>query len=228
MNRFRAYLLILFAGMVFFTGFATRGVYAEETASSPADPDTSVRERMGYWKKLKEENPEKFRELAQNRKKQIKERMKGLKESDPARYERIKEKHLSRRHERLKKLKEENPEKFHSYMQDRRKRLEKWKTENPERYENFLKDHPRVAQKIARREQAGGVSGERREVGKSFNEERPEKFQRPPEERQTSLKTRRENPSAMRPRDENEAPQKSHFRRPGPAVRERWRESRRS
>jgi len=101
--------------------------------------DGSSREEL---MKLKQENPEKFKQIIAERRQRIKERLEYLKQTDPERYKSIREKIRERRRQRLEKLKNENPEKYKEVMERHKQRMEdrlqKLKAEDPQKYERLM------------------------------------------------------------------------------------------
>jgi DNA-directed RNA polymerase specialized sigma24 family protein len=98
--------------------------------------------------KLKQENPEKFKEVIQQKRERIEKRMEYLKQNDPEKYQQIMQKIRERNKERLEELRKENPEKFKEVMQKRKEalgeRLERLKVENPERYQQIVQRHKKI------------------------------------------------------------------------------------
>jgi len=90
-------------------------------------------------KKLKEEDPERFQALMEQRRGEIRNRLSTLKEQDPERYDQLRSQIQQRRRMNMQKLKQEDPEKYQEMMGRRREnmqqRLEQLKVEDPERYE---------------------------------------------------------------------------------------------
>lgn len=92
--------------------------------------------------KLKQEDPQKFEELMQQRQEKLKERLAYLKDSDPERYHRVMRRLRGQRFARLEGLKESDPQKFKELMSQRRKSmqgcLEALKKEDPQKYEQIM------------------------------------------------------------------------------------------
>ncbi len=114
-------------------------VVDRRTGPDGKESDPAEVERL---KKLKEENPQAFKESVQKHRVELKERMENLKQTDPAKYEEVKGRLQAQRKERLQELKEKNPEKFKEVMEKRREnmqeRLQKLKTTNPSKYEEVM------------------------------------------------------------------------------------------
>lgn len=130
--------------------------------SSPVAGDTSlhgqdvapgVRKRIERWRALEAKDPEKFRELVQQRKQEIRRRMLRLRAKDPTRFNALREELVRRRRERLRRLREENPEQFQQVMRRKWNRFEEWKRKNPTPYQAFLRGHPRLAERIRTHEE---------------------------------------------------------------------------
>ena len=159
--------IILF---VLWDGIAAVPVYAEDSAGTvnpAANPSVSAHgqgrlERVAYLKKLKEENPEAFKQAVQERKEKVKERLRDLKEKNPEKFQQVKQRLGERRREELRRLKQENPEKFRQMMENRREKVRQWKKNNPERFEQFLKKHPKAAERTADRHEVGQDNRETR------------------------------------------------------------------
>ena len=129
--------------------FGTPSGWAEENSAAPAKPVTpkNVQERIAKWKQLKEQNPEEFKRLIQERKEHLKARLKELKEKDPQKYEEVKKRMYEHRVQYLRKLRQENPEKYREIVQQRWQKLQELQTKDPERFKEFMQKHPRLAQR---------------------------------------------------------------------------------
>jgi len=94
------------------------------------------------WLKLKENNPEEFKKLLQQRLGDIRQRLEQLKKSDPAKYQRIMQHIRQRRIVALRKLQKANPDKFKEILEKRKdvfqEKLEKLKADNPEKYRKVM------------------------------------------------------------------------------------------
>jgi len=146
---------------------------AEDTTPSTQASATGEKPHKEKWaelRKLKEENPEKFKQLVEERKAKLKEKLETLKKENPEKYEELKEKIKHRRQERLQRLREENPEKFREVMENKRKKLEELKATDPQKYEQVLKNHPRLAEKMEHRREGKGDHSDRgvRDHGKGL------------------------------------------------------------
>ena len=139
-----------------------------------APPGLAKKAELEKLKKLKEENPEKFKQVMQNRKDKLKKRLAYLKENNPEKFKALmkqrqvnqekKLEYLRRTNpeefkqvvenrknvleNRLQKMKENNPEKFKEIVQKRKtnqvRHLQHLKKTNPEKYKAFLKKNPRL------------------------------------------------------------------------------------
>lgn len=122
--------------------------------------------------KLKNENPAKFKQVIEERRRQAKNKLEQIKQTDPERYQRVMEKVRDKRLQDLKKLKQENPEKFRELMEKRKEialeRLNKLRTENPDEFKGYLKNHPGLVERlrnikegaISNKQESGGVDYE--------------------------------------------------------------------
>ena len=145
-----------------FIGLGSRGVWAEENSTVPAKPlsPEEVQARIAKWKQLKEQNPEEFKRLIQERKEHLKTRLKELKEKDPQKYEEVRKRMYQHRVKYLRRLRNENPEKYREIVERRWQKLGELKTKNPERFKEFMEKHPRVAQRWEYRQQHGLKPGQ--------------------------------------------------------------------
>ena len=104
-----------------------------------------LKERLTY---LKENNPEKFQALMKQRQANQKKKLKHLRRTDPEKFKEVVEKRRDILENRLEKIKENNPEKFKEIVQKRKanqaKRLQHLKKADPQRYKEVLKKHPRL------------------------------------------------------------------------------------
>src|SRR3989338_1490888 len=108
MKNLTQHLIISVVSLALFTGTGTTVSFAENA------PGVDKKVKLEELKKLKQENPEKFRELIKERKGKIKEKLQELKERDPEKYEEVRERAFEKRRAKLEELKRENPEKFRS------------------------------------------------------------------------------------------------------------------
>lgn len=136
-----------------------------------APPGLAKKAELEKLKKLREENPEKFKQTIQQRKNKLKKRLAYLKKNNPEKFKALMQqrrinqkkhlKHLRRTNpekfkevverkrnileNRLQKIKENNPEKFKEIVQKRKanqsRRLQHLKKTNPEKYKKVLKKH---------------------------------------------------------------------------------------
>lgn len=112
-----------------------------------AEDASKASARIAKWKQLKQENPEEFRRLVQERKEHLKARLRELKEKDPQKYEEMRKRMYHHRVQYLRKLRKENPEKYQEIVERRWGKLEEMKTGDPERFKEFMEKHPRVAER---------------------------------------------------------------------------------
>lgn len=108
-------------------------------------------ERIAYLKKLKQENPEEFQKVINERKKKIKEKMKELKEKDPQKYQEIMRNMQQRQNVELKRLRQENPEQFYKIMENKRQRLLELKKNDPKKFEELIKANPELKDRLKHR-----------------------------------------------------------------------------
>lgn len=118
---------------------------AEDTASAAKPPASETLERL---RRLKQENPQEFQRLIQERKTQIKSKVQEFQQKNPEKFEGFRKQVSENRMHRLRKMKQENPESFHRDMQGRAQRFEKLKQENPERVQKFMEKHPRFNERV--------------------------------------------------------------------------------
>ena len=144
--------LLIFGCLV---GLGVSRGWAEDAAkvpAKPAVPPQNVQDRIAKWKQLKEQNPEEFKRLIQERKEHLKSRLRELKEKDPKKYEEVKKRMYEHRVQYLRRLRQENPEKYREIVQRRWQKLEELKTKNPERFKEFMDKHPRIGQRWEERQ----------------------------------------------------------------------------
>ena len=150
----RSLTKVVLAGVLtvgLFSGFPAGSAFAGEGTTSEWDAtfkNLGHQEKVAYLKKLKAENPEEFRELMDERKAKIKEKMAELKEKDPEKFEQFKRKLVHKRRERLERLRTEDPERFQEVMQNKIAKLKELKEQNPERYNEILKKHPHLEERF--------------------------------------------------------------------------------
>lgn len=96
-------------------------------------------------KRLKEENPEAFRQEIQERRRRLDEKLSFLKTHDPASYEKAMTTLKGRRASWLRHLREREPERFREWVSTRRAhietRLETLRQNDPNRYERLMQRH---------------------------------------------------------------------------------------
>ena len=92
---------------------------------------------------LKENNPEKFKALMKQRRTNQKKRLEHLRKTDPEKFKETVERKRNVLENRLQKIKENNPEKFKEIVQKRKanqaRRLQHLKKTDPEKYKEVLK-----------------------------------------------------------------------------------------
>ncbi len=126
--------------------------------------------------KLKQEDPDRFQELAGRRREEIEKRLAALKEEDPERYEQLRSRIDERRRMNMENLKKNDPMKYRQTVTRRKEmvqeRLKYIKKEDPERYKKisegmreikefqhlrredpqkaveYLSDHPRLKDRV--------------------------------------------------------------------------------
>lgn len=133
---------------------------AEDTASAAKPPASETLERL---RRLKQENPQEFQRLIQERKTQIKSKVQEFQQKNPEKFEGFRKQVSENRMHRLRKMKQENPESFHRDMQGRAQRFEKLKQENPERVQKFMEKHPRFNERVNKAAFHRGAGQERRQ-----------------------------------------------------------------
>lgn len=123
-------------------------LYAAEDAASGLQPPAS--ETLSRLQRLKQENPQEFQRLVQERKNQIKSKAQEFRQKNPEKFESFRKQVSENRIQRLRKMKRENPEGFQRDMQGRAQRFEKMKQENPERFQKFIEKHPRFNERLSK------------------------------------------------------------------------------
>jgi hypothetical protein len=103
---------------------------------------------LAELKKLKQENPEEFNRIIQDRKAALKERLQEFKEKHPEKFDALKKRYLHDRWSHLRSLRRRDPEKFQSLMQQRMEKLDEWRAKHPEHYAKFIEKHPRLAERM--------------------------------------------------------------------------------
>lgn len=146
-------LIVIIWTLVFSLGASA--ARAEDTALRPGNgaPSRSVQEKVAEWRRLRDENPEAFRRLAEKRKQRVHQKVSEYREKNPEKFEVLKKKVIQRRHERFLKLREQNPREFQREMGGRVQKLREWKREHPEKFQEFKQNHPRVAERTQPREE---------------------------------------------------------------------------
>ncbi len=161
-----------FIGLATFIGvcsFLPKG-YAEE-AAAPTGLSEQTLSRFARLKQLKEQNPEEFQRIVQERKSQIKSRFDEYRQASPEQFENLKGRVVEKRRHRLERMKNENPEKFRQVMGERREKFEKMRAENPERAKRFMEKHPRFEERMNRMQEFR--SGERRGASQNAGLQNP-------------------------------------------------------
>lgn len=152
-------LILLFVALSFLVCSGPQILWAENLSAQ----NPEFQRKFEFWKKLKNEQPEEFRELVQARKREIKERMLEMKEDDPERFLQAKERMMYGRKQHLRRLRDENPAKFEQIMQKRAARFDAWQRQNPERATQFLDRHPRFKDKLQSEGFMGDLSQRQKE-----------------------------------------------------------------
>jgi hypothetical protein len=162
---------LLGVGAVIFLMACAGGVFAEG--------EGTFAERKAELLKLKQENPEKFKEVIQEKRAAIKERLEHLKETDPERYQALMQKIKEKKLERLQKLRKENPKEFKRLVEARKEKfqdrlkvlkekdpkkyqkimalkqelpkLKEMRKNNPEEFKAYLGKHPKLKERLDRR-----------------------------------------------------------------------------
>jgi len=112
-------------------------------------------EEVERLRRLKQENPEAFQRLLEERQ----ARLQQLKERNPEAYQRALAAFQERRKHRLQELRARDPEAFHRWVRAHQEllaaRLENLKARDPDKYAQVMKRHPRFAETLQpRHEQA--------------------------------------------------------------------------
>jgi len=146
-------LIIIIGALAFALGASP--ARCEDAALPPAGgvPSQSVQEKVEQWRRLRDENPEAFRRLAEKRKQRIHQKVSEYREKNPEKFEAFKKNVIQRRHERLLKLREQNPGEFQREMGGRAQKFREWKREHPEKFQEFKRNHPRAAERTQPREE---------------------------------------------------------------------------
>ena len=139
--------VLFFSGLLFADPEVPPGISQQEELPGQAWHKGWQRGKHKGWDKedflkLKEEDPQKFNQLFEERREALKERLTYLKEHDPQRYHQLMQKIRERRLAQLRRLKQEDPEKFKQIVQARKKRAEQYlkrlKKEDPEKYKQMM------------------------------------------------------------------------------------------
>jgi hypothetical protein len=180
--------VLLGAVISVFLMVCARGVFAEgerghADAKAPGRDKGGFSERKTELLKLKQENPEKFKEAMQEKRASIKERLKHLKETDPERYQALTQRIREKKLDRLQKLRKENPEEFKRLVEARKEKfqerlkvlkekdpkeyqkimalkqelpkLKEMRRNNPEEFKAYLEKHPKLKEHLERRMHQG-------------------------------------------------------------------------
>ncbi len=123
---------------------------AEDPSAGAVQPVSS--ETFSRLSRLKEENPEEFQRLIQERKAQIKSKVQEFRQKNPEKFEGFRKQMSEKRISRLKKMKQENPENFQRDMQGRAERFQRMKQENPQGFQKFMDNHPKFNARMNRRD----------------------------------------------------------------------------
>ena len=132
--------------LVLFLFIGKKGVpsYAEEGVGMGPGVKDSYQANVQALKKLKEKDPEAYRQKVAEKQERVRARLEELKQTHPEKYREYMEHHRKVRREYLAHLRETNPEKFKEIMQQRRQHLE-------QRLQNLKKNHPETYERIIRR-----------------------------------------------------------------------------
>jgi hypothetical protein len=183
-----ASVLVLAAGCFC---FSSPGLAEDDDQESrPAAVDSGrYRDLRQKADRLRQEDPEKFREMVRERAQDLRGKLQDLKEKDPQKYEQVVAKIRRMKIERLRRLKTEDPEKFRQIVERRREhveeRLGRLKETDPQKYEKvvafrqklghlkelrekdpeafreFLEKHPRLKERLGSGRRGHGVPGPR-------------------------------------------------------------------
>ncbi len=142
MNPFKRKAFVGLAVLIFMMGMAALKARAEEapastTSPAPSDSGEGFRDRLAYWKKLKQENPDEFKRLAEGRKTEMKQRLQEWKAKNPEKFEEFKRRRQQHRLGKLGRLEKENPQKFQEFLQKHPRLTERWKDRQQTRRENI-------------------------------------------------------------------------------------------
>ncbi|MDD5019407.1 MAG: hypothetical protein PHH75_04185 [Candidatus Omnitrophica bacterium] len=169
-------ILVLAAGCAGL--FSVRPAFARETEATVSSQQRRVRDVRERAARLRQQDPEKFRQAVQQRRQALHQRLQYLKETDPEKYRQAVAKIRQIKLARLQHLKKEDPDKFNEIVDQRRghveERLARLKQTDPEKYEKamafkkklerlhemrrddpeafgrFLQDHPRLKERLGR------------------------------------------------------------------------------
>ena len=136
MNPFKRKAFIGLAVLIFTMGMAALKARAEEAPATPpasADTDKSFRDRVAYWKKLKQENPDEFKRLAEARKTEMKQRLQEWKVKNPEKFEAFRQQRQRHQFGKLNRLERENPAKFQEFLQKHPRLSERWEHSKAQR-----------------------------------------------------------------------------------------------
>ena len=81
-----------------------------------APPGLVKKAELKKLKELKEENPEKFKQVVENRKNVLENRLQKIKENNPEKFKEIVQKRKTNQAKRLQHLKKTNPEKYKAVL----------------------------------------------------------------------------------------------------------------
>lgn len=105
-------------------------------------PGLAKKTELKKLKKLREEDPEKFKQVMQNRKNKLKKRLTYLKKNNPKKFQAFMKQRRINQKKKLEYLRRTDPEKFKEVVQKRKAvledRLEKIKENNPQKYKKIV------------------------------------------------------------------------------------------
>ena len=105
-------------------------------------PGLAKKAELEKLKKLREENPEKFKQTIQQRKNKLKKRLAYLKKNNPEKFKALMQQRRINQKKHLEHLRRTNPEKFKEVVERKRNilenRLQKIKENNPHKYKEIV------------------------------------------------------------------------------------------
>ncbi len=140
-------------GALVWWGLAAGSVFADEKEASEETQgpgELSWAENKAELFQLKESDPQKFRQMMEERRARLRQEMQQLKETDPQKYEEVMARVRQERMERWSRMKEEDPERFQKIVERRKEhlqqRLEGLKETDPERYERLMQEKEKMVE----------------------------------------------------------------------------------